>query len=185
MLSLSASLAEWRDFYTLIGSASATLVALIFVAASIGAGIFTREHQVGVRSFLSPTVVHFTAILVICVFAMVPTQTWFTMGWLMVCSGAFGLAYSAWVWRRMTRYGLIGTIDAVDRLYYAQLPMPAYLLILIAGIALWQHSLTGLDLLAGAQILLLLIGIRNAWDMTVWIIDKRQPPAGSAGQPKD
>jgi len=177
MLFLSASLAMWHDFYTLIGAASATLVALIFVAASIGAGVFTRAHQAGIRSFLSPTVVHFTAILVICLFAIVPTQTWFTMGALLVCSGAAGLAYSAWVWRRMTRYGIIGTIDAIDRLWYAQLPKPAYLLIVVAGVAFWQKSLVGLDLLAASQILLLLIGIRNAWDMTVWIIDRRQPPA--------
>jgi hypothetical protein len=29
------------------------------------------------------------------------------------------------------------------------------------------------DILALALILLLLIGIRNAWDMTLWIIDRR------------
>jgi hypothetical protein len=183
MLSLTASLAQWRDFYMLIGSASATLVALIFVAASIGAGVFTRAHQVGIRSFLSPTVVHFTAILVICLFAIIPTQTWFTMGALLVCSGAVGMAYSGWVWRRMMRHGIIGTIDAIDRLWYAQLPIAAYLLIVSAGIALWKKSMTGLDLLAATQILLLLIGIRNAWDMTVWIIDRRQSPSppGDAG----
>jgi hypothetical protein len=30
-----------------------------------------------------------------------------------------------------------------------------------------------LDILASALILLLLIGIRNAWDMTMWIMDHR------------
>jgi hypothetical protein len=30
-------------------------------------------------------------------------------------------------------------------------------------------------MLASALSLLLLIGIRNAWDMTVWIIDRRRP----------
>jgi hypothetical protein len=46
----------------LIGAASATLVGLIFVAAAIGAGVFTREHEVGIRSFLSPTAVHFSSV---------------------------------------------------------------------------------------------------------------------------
>jgi len=32
----------------------------------------------------------------------------------------------------------------------------------------------GLDLLALGLVLLLLAGIRNAWDMTVWIIERRQ-----------
>jgi hypothetical protein len=47
----------------------------MFVAASIGAGVFTREHQAGIRSFLSPTVVHFSAVLIICLLAIIPTET--------------------------------------------------------------------------------------------------------------
>ncbi|MGB6565386.1 MAG: hypothetical protein WBE69_22530, partial [Candidatus Binataceae bacterium] len=63
---LSQILVQWHEFYSIIGEASATLVALIFVAASIGAEVFSSRHQSGIRSFLSPTVVHFTAVLVIC-----------------------------------------------------------------------------------------------------------------------
>jgi hypothetical protein len=37
-----------------------------------------------------------------------------------------------------------------------------YLLILVAGGAFWRKSLVGLDPLAASQILLVLIGIRNA-----------------------
>ena len=42
-----------------------------------------------------------------------------------------------------------------------------------AGLSLWRQSLVSLDMLASALVLLLLIGIRNAWDMTVWIMDRR------------
>ena len=100
MLPLSEILTQWHNFYALIGGASATLVALIFVAASIGAEVFTRPRgkgQAGIRSFLSPTVVHFTAILVICLLASMPTATWVLLGALLGCVGAIGLAYSGWV----------------------------------------------------------------------------------------
>ena len=170
---LSQILVQWHDFYALIGGASATLVALIFVAASIGAEVFTAKHQAGIRSFLSPTVVHFTAVLVICLLACIPTETWGLLGALLGCVGVIGLVYSGWVWRRMMKHGIVASIDTVDRLWYALLPIPAYLLIIAAALSLWRESAFSLDILASALILLLLIGIRNAWDMTVWIIDRR------------
>ena len=173
MPSLGLALTQWHDFYALIGGAAATLVALMFVAASIGAGVFTMKHQAGVRTFLSPTVVHFTAVLVICLFANIPTDNRTLLGALLGCVGAVGLGYSGWVWQRMLKHGIAASIDTVDRLWYALLPVPAYLMVIAAGAGLWRGYVRGLDVLAAALILLLLIGIRNAWDMTVWIIDRR------------
>jgi hypothetical protein len=166
-------LRQWHDFYALIGTASATLVGLMFVAASIGAGVFTRQHQAGVRSFLSPTVVHFSAVLVICLLGTIPTETWILIGVFLTWTGLIGLAYSGWTLRRMIKHGLIGSIDVIDRLAYALLPIVAYLLVIAAGVNLCRQSEAGLNVLAAALILLLLIGIRNAWDMTVWIMDRR------------
>jgi hypothetical protein len=40
---------EWHDFYALLGTASATLVGLMFVAASIGANIFDEQHRAPMR----------------------------------------------------------------------------------------------------------------------------------------
>jgi hypothetical protein len=169
---LSQILVQWHEFYSIIGEASATLVALIFVAASIGAEVFTSK-QAGTRSFLSPTVVHFTTVLVICLLASIPNETWEVLGALLGGVGAIGLVYSGWVWRRMLKHGFVASIDTVDRLWYALLPIPAHLLVITAGLSLWRRSLVSLDLLASALILLLLIGIRNAWDMTVWVMDRR------------
>jgi hypothetical protein len=174
MVPLGPSLGQWHDFYALIGAASATLVGLMFVAASIGAGVFTRAHQAGIRSFLSPTVVHFSVVLIVCLLATIPSQMWASLGVLQAAAGAIGLIYSGWIWRRMAKHGIIPTIDIADRLWYALLPIVAYLLIIAAGIGLWRQSEVSLNILALALILLLLIGIRNAWDMTVWIMDRRQ-----------
>ncbi len=169
---LAATLSQWHDFYTLIGAAGATLVGLMFVAASIGAGVFTRAHQAGIRSFLSPTVVHFSAVLFICLIASAPTQTWLSLGLFMICAGSIGLVYSSWIWRRMTKHGITPTIDLIDRLWYTFLPLIAYLAVLGAGLSLTSHDAGSLDVLAFSLLILLVIGIRNAWDMTVWIIDR-------------
>jgi hypothetical protein len=166
-------LSRWHDFYALIGSAAATLVGLMFVAVSIGAGVFTRDHQAGIRIFFSPAVFHFSAILIVCLIATLPDETWQKCAFLLAASGAVGLGYCLWTWRRMVQQGLLGTIDAIDRLWYAQLPIFSYLLIIAAGAGLYRQFTASLDLLALALITLLSIGLRNSWDMTLWIIERR------------
>ena len=63
----SRALKEWHDFYVLIGTAGATLLGLLFVAVSLGAGFLTEERQSATRTFMSPVVVHFTSsVLLVC-----------------------------------------------------------------------------------------------------------------------
>jgi hypothetical protein len=52
------------------------------------------------------------------------------------------------------------------------IPVLGYLLLLLAAFVLFRQSAAGLDLLAAAQITLLLAAIRNAWDMMIWIVIK-------------
>src|SRR5271169_2563046 len=103
---LTEALRNWHNFYALIGTAAATLVGLMFIAASIGAGVFTRAHQAGIRSLLSPTVAHFSAVLLICLLASAPTETWLSLGIFLTCAGLIGLVYSAWIWRGMAKHGI-------------------------------------------------------------------------------
>jgi hypothetical protein len=42
---LADTLALWRGFYALLGEASATMVALLFVAASVGTGMFSNDRR--------------------------------------------------------------------------------------------------------------------------------------------
>ena len=56
------ALKEWHDFYLLVGTAGATLLALLFVAVSLGTGFLTEERQEATRTFMSPVVIHFTSV---------------------------------------------------------------------------------------------------------------------------
>src|SRR5436190_12429279 len=69
---------EWHDFYILLGTASATLVGLMFVAVSIGTSVFNEEHRAPMRAFITPTVMHFAAVLFACVVVTIPTHSWWT-----------------------------------------------------------------------------------------------------------
>jgi hypothetical protein len=168
------ALSLWHDFYALIGTAAATLVGLMFVAASIGAGVFTRAHQAGIRSFLSPTVVHFSLVLLLCLIASAPIASNAALAVCVLSTGLVGLTYSGRIWLGMRKHGISATIDLTDRLLYALLPPGGYLLVIIGGLTIGYHAIGGLNILACACVMLLLVGIRNAWDMTIWLIDRRQ-----------
>ena len=42
---------DWHDFDVLVGTAAATLVGLMFVAASIGARVFTEKDRAALKDF--------------------------------------------------------------------------------------------------------------------------------------
>ena len=162
----------WHDFYVLIGTAAATLIGLMFVAASIASSYMTEQHKAGIQAFFSPTVVHFAAVLITCVVLSAPSLTWTVLGGLLLAIGAVGLGYSCTVWVRMGRRGFTATIDLADRFWYALSPVAGHLLIAAAAVMVLLRDERSLEVLAVAIVALLLAGIRNAWDITTWAVTR-------------
>lgn len=162
---------DWHDFYGLVGTASATLVGLMFVAASVGASVFSAGEQEPLKAYLTPTVAHFSSLLFICILILIPTQTWLSLSIALGGLGVAGIAYSMRQWIRVF-WTLRSRIDLADRMFYVFIPTLGYLLVAASAITLFEHWLSSAELIAAALIGLLLAGIRNAWDMTVWIITR-------------
>ena len=57
-------MAEWSDFYTLIGATAGTLIGLIFVVVSLGADNAKAGDEHRARIGVTPTLIHFAALLV-------------------------------------------------------------------------------------------------------------------------
>jgi hypothetical protein len=169
--SLTDIIDAWHDFDVLLGTAAATLVGLMFVAASIGASVFTEKDRAAMKAFISPTVVHFSAVLFVAIVALIPSHGWPSLAGLLTLVGLPGALYSANLWFQLFVHRRFN-IDIADRLFYALIPVLGYLLLLLAAFVLFRQSAAGLDLLAAAQITLLLAAIRNAWDMMIWIVIK-------------
>jgi hypothetical protein len=165
--------ASWHDFFSLVGTAAATLVGLMFVAASVGAGVFTEERQVGLRTLLSPTVVAFSVVLATCIVGVLPSPNGIVPAFLVSVIGLLGIAYSALIWRRMIKNGITAKIDHEDRLWYVFAPIIAYVVLTVSGIAFALDSEAGAAVLATGICMLLVTGIRNAWDMTTWVVLRR------------
>jgi hypothetical protein len=156
-----------------LGEASATMVALLFVAASVASGVFSRDRSAPMRIFLSASVVHFSSILAASLFILAPLGSRVLLGSLITAGGLVGLAYYAVTWRDMVRDGLIKRMDLEDRTWYAYLPIASYLMETATGIALASSLALALPVLAVILGVLLLIAVHNAWDITVWSIGRR------------
>jgi hypothetical protein len=165
-------LEPWHDFYMLLGTASATMIGLLFVAASVGSGIFSRSRRGAQRMFLSASVVHFGGVLAISLLVLAPLRGWFNFGGLAVAGGIFGLVYCGLTWADVVRDGLIVRIDLEDRLWYALGPVVGYLIEAGAGAGLVLRCRWGCPGLAVAMGVLLLVSIHNAWDITIWSVTR-------------
>jgi hypothetical protein len=155
---------DWHDFYTLLGTSSAALVALLFVAVSIGASFLTPERSIATSTFMSPVVFHFATILLLSLVALVPAHTRASLAVGIAVVAIAGLSYTTVV---LVGLGRTSVSDIADRLGYGICPLAAYVAILAsAGLAVARPAL-GADFLALALLLLLAVNIRNAWDLVL------------------
>jgi hypothetical protein len=174
VIPLADALARWHEFYALLGTASATLVGLLFVAATIGSGIFSPDRRAASRVFLSASVVHFSGLLAVCLIVLVPLRSWVCFGTLIITCGIFGVGYYALTWHETIRDGLSKRIDLEDRIWYLVLPVVGYLFEAGSGVALFKGMALGCTTLALSAGMLLVVGIHNAWDITLWAITRRR-----------
>src|SRR5712691_183047 len=77
---------HWHEFYALVGTAAAALLALLFVAASIGARTMPRESGGPTRTYMSPVAFHFTAVLFVSALALVPSLSPASLAAVLACT---------------------------------------------------------------------------------------------------
>lgn len=158
-------LQDWQSFYMVVGTAAATLTGLMFVATSLVAGAERNSSTLdaGISAFNTPTVMHFGAVLFIAVVLSAP---WRGLAGVRLVLGLFGIAmvvYVAVVARRMSRVPNYRA-PLKDWLWYALLPLAAYIL-LIAGAALLAAMPVLALYLAAAALGVLFLSIHNTWDL--------------------
>ena len=61
-----------------------------------------------------------------------------------------------------------------DYLAYGLLPGLGYFALLAAAVSIYLESDFGLDALAGALLLLAIVNIRNAWDLTLTMVRRHR-----------
>jgi hypothetical protein len=155
-------LEHWHDFYLLVGTAASALLALLFVAVSIGAAVLSRDSRGPTRTYLSPVAFHFTAVLFVSAVALVPAHTPASLSLLLGVSAGVGVVYAVFVTRRLLSDGIA---DLPDRLAYGLSPLVAYAAILAAAVLFYRGAEQAVEVLASGVLVLLIINVRNAWDL--------------------
>ncbi len=166
-------LSEWETFYVITGSAGAALTGLMFVVIALRSETISEGAEGGVRAFGTPTVMHFCGVLLIAAIMSIPRQTATSLALCVGGTGIAGLALSTWVVvqaRRQSSY----TPVLSDWIWHVAMPLVAYASVATAAGVLWRRPAMALDIVAAASLLLLFIGIHNAWDAAVWIAARRR-----------
>lgn len=158
------ALVEWRDFYVMIGTASGAIIGASFIVATLAGGL--EKRALGLKGFITPTAVHLSSVLVGSAILTVPTLTPVSLAILLGAGGIGGTLYSILAAMRIWHMRL----DLDDRCFYIGLPVAAYAAMATAALMCLAGAGAALEILGVSLVALLVIGMRNAWDMATFVI---------------
>jgi hypothetical protein len=175
-------LAEWESFYVIIGGSAAALTGLMFVVLAVVADAGPRSATpLGIAGFVTPTIVHFCAALLISAILSAPWPGHHFVQLALGLMGLGGIIYSIVVWRRVrgvTTYAMVFE----DWAWHVILPLLAYAVTVAAAVSVERETVVALFLIGGASVLLLFIGIHNSWDtvthLTLQRVQREQEKPG-------
>jgi len=175
-----SALSEWDSFYVIVGSAAGALIGLQFVVMTLMAERPTPGTAEAGRAFATPTVVHFSASLLVAALVRVPWPQPVSAIWAAGAVGLCGLVYMALPVQRMRRQRAY-QMDWEDRTFHVLLPFLAYILLLGSGLLSFTHPDVSLFGVGAAALLLLFIGIHNSWDAVAYqvYVLRNKPPRES------
>ena len=147
----------------ILGSAAGALIGLQFVVMTLIADRSPARAAEPGAAFATPTIVHFTVTLCVAALVRVPWHSVTELKLVRAAVGVGGTAYLVTVLRSMRRQKAYRP-EFEDWLLHLLLPLAGYLLFIVSAIVVPAHLWVRLMLVAASVLLLLLVGIHNAWD---------------------
>jgi hypothetical protein len=177
------ALSGWENFYVIVGSSAGALIGLQFVVITLIADRpIIRDLERASSAFATPTIVHFGAVLMLSAVISVPWRGAAAASIFWGVLGLIGVLYVLIVARRMRvqaaarrmRVQAAYSPEFEDRLCHVFLPFLAYATLVGSAYAARANVGGALFGVGAAALLLLFIGIHNAWDaVTYHVIVKR------------
>ena len=175
------ALREWDSFFVIVGSSAGALTGLQFVVLTLVADSpRTQSSGEGIAAFGSPNVVHFCAALLVSAIFSAPWHALAPAGIATAVAGILGVVYSFTVLRRAMRQREYQPV-LEDWIWHALLPTLAYAALVHAGFALRQEHADTLYIVGAATLLLVFIGIHNAWDTVMYVTLVLRAPGRTGG----
>lgn len=176
---------DWHDFYLMVGGGSAALTGLLFVIVSLGPHVIAGRGRVGVKAFISPVATHFTYVLMLAALMLAPGFSSEVVGWSLIAAGLGGIVYT--MWTRVSQRWRENSLPTLDWIWFVAMPHVCFALLFISGIGILKHSALGLYGVGFTAVLLIIVGIRNAWDLVLWVAQQPKPeqldPRTGGGEP--
>jgi hypothetical protein len=175
MEAVHSPLAAWESFYVIVGSSAGALTGLQFVVMALVADARAQSTSLAIAAFGTPTVVHFCSVLFMSGILSAPWPALLGAAVALGACGTSGMLYALLVIRRARRQSGYRP-DLEDWLFHCLFPLIAYIALLVAAVELPRHSTPALFVMGGAALLLLFVGIHNAWDAVTFIVVERLNP---------
>ena len=162
-----------------MGSAAAGLIGLLFVVVTLTSGRDRSQTERGASLYLTPTALHFAVVLSISAVAIMPRLTGQTEAALFGLGALIGLANAirSTLGIRTPRPDMEAPHWS-DFWMYGAIPVTVYLGLSVSCIALWAREPWAAHAMAWMLLTLLLVSIRNAWDLVTWIAPMRSNSSG-------
>jgi hypothetical protein len=162
-----AELSEWETFYVIVGSSAGALIGLQFVVLTLIAERPSTRVAEASAAFATPSVVHFGVVLLLAALVSAPWQTIGPVAALWGMLGVVGIIYSVLVARRMKSQKAYTPV-LEDWLFFLLLPLAAYVMLAVAALITQRRTRPAMFILGAATLLLLFVGIHNAWDAVTY-----------------
>lgn len=167
-------LSEWDSFYVIVGSAAGGLIGLQFVVMTLIADRPRPNASEAGAAFSTPTIVHFGTVLLLAALLRAPWHAVSSAATVWGFVGLIGVLYVAnvtWHMRRQKAY----KPAMEDWICHSLLPVIAYVVLGASALAAMSHLHEALFGAGVAALMLLFIGIHNAWDAIMFhVFDDRR-----------
>ena len=169
----ASPLTGWENFYVIVGSAAGGLTGLTFVVIALLRDALARDRSgpkpTGLGAFVTPTIVHFGGLLALAAFLSMPHQRVSSLSAGFAIAGLAGVIYGGYIAADMRRHNPRYVPVLEDWIWNVILPTLVYGCLLVLAAAVWRWPTQTLYGVAFLSLALLFIGIRNAWDIAVWM----------------
>ncbi len=167
-----SSLVAWESFYVIVGSSAGALTGLQFVVIALVSESRQRATFGQLDAFATPTIVHFCGALLISAILSAPWPSLTGVAVLLGITGIWGIAYTGIVFIRARRVaGYTPVLE--DWIWHVTLPFLSYIILLVGALTLRADPALALFMIGSMAVLLVLIGIHNAWDSVTFIVVER------------
>lgn len=161
---------EWQNFYVIVGSAAGALTGLQFVVMALMADMPAMDQESNaITAFSTPSIVNFGAVLLLAAVLVMPWQSLTPISVIWGVAGAAGIFYTAVTgWRFKNQHAYSPVFE--DWFFRVVLPIIGYCALCAAAFVAMSHERAALFLVAAVVLMLLFIGIHDAWDNATYLV---------------